>query len=403
MDDKEKEVIKTAIGDIVKEAVESNKSEIAEKIKELEQKFNDALTEVKTVPTNEKVNPLEKAGKFLKALATKDTKSLTDLGCEDVGSSQKAQTEGTNNVGGFSVAPEIQNVLTEYLGNYGLARTLCRVVRMVAKEQRATVTFGNVVTYMVGEASDITESTMNFSQPILYAKKCAGLTVITNELIADSSFSITEALFRAYAKALAYKEDQQFIAGAGNGTSSATEVKGLLEYADDVGAVVYNMATGRDTYAEFAYDDVLGVEDLQNDIFIDGSKWLFHKTVWSKIRLQTDPEGHYLDAEKVENRPAVNGVAPRGMLDGYDLFTSKDLPSTSTVSQPETVFGIFANFDTIEFGDREAVTFAISDSATVGSVKLYQSDQSAVRVIERFDIVPTTLNSIVFIKTGATT
>lgn len=80
-----------------------------------------------------------------------------------------------------------------------------------------TSIFGGVITYWTAEAASKTASKPTWGQMELIPHKFAGLTYASNELLADSAFALESIIRRMFPKAMAWKEDHEFLGGTGAG------------------------------------------------------------------------------------------------------------------------------------------------------------------------------------------
>ncbi|MDD4890978.1 MAG: phage major capsid protein, partial [Phycisphaerae bacterium] len=69
---------------------------------------------------------------------------------------------------------------------------------------------------------------------------------------------------------------------------------------------------------------------------------------------------------------------------GYPVVWTEVLPTADVNSQINCLFGDLRL--AADYGDRQASTIAVSDSATIGSTNVFESDEKALRWTERWDI-----------------
>jgi HK97 family phage major capsid protein len=138
-----------------------------------------------------------------------------------------ALAEGADSTGGFLVPEEYRPQLIEQ----GLETAIVRnanpmVVPMssdtlrypgVADTSHASSVVGGIVAYWEGEGADLNESEPTFRDIQLTAKKLAGYTKVSEELLQDSAISLEPFLRRRFADAWAWYEDMAFLRGTGSG------------------------------------------------------------------------------------------------------------------------------------------------------------------------------------------
>jgi HK97 family phage major capsid protein len=214
----------------------------------------------------------------------------------------------------------------------------------------------------------------------LVAKKLATMTLVSNEVNEDAIISWADQLADESSRALAYKEDD--CGFNGDGTSTYGGITGIrqalsdLNGVDEAGGMV--LASGN-TYSEITLADLHRVVGITPTYARNGAVWVVSPKVNDSVlqKLQTAAGGN-----------VVADVANGGIMNrflGYPVVLSEVMPTTEANSQICALFGNFSQ--AASFGDRRQLTMAMSDHATVGSVNVFETDQMAVRVTERFDIV----------------
>jgi HK97 family phage major capsid protein len=108
-----------------------------------------------------------------------------------------------------------------------------------------------------------------------------------------------------------------------------------------------------------------------------GAKWYMSKVVWSYLLdLMADAGGNTIQT-------LSDGPSGRQFL-GYPVVTVPVMPKAAATNQVCVLLGDLSQAST--FGDRRKTSMAMSDSAYVGSSSMFETDQIAIRGIERFDI-----------------
>jgi HK97 family phage major capsid protein len=293
------------------------------------------------------------------------------------------QSEGSNTTGGYLVPTQFDNTLIDLRNQYGVFRQNVGIKYMTSDvmliPRRATGLTG----YWVGEGSAITQSNKTWDQVQLTAKKLAAVATMTSELSEDAIIMVADDLASEIAYVFAYNEDLAGFIGDGTSTyGGITGVTTALKAAagtpttSSAGGVV--IANGN-TFAEITLANFNGVLGVLPGYARAGAKWycspMFHEAVMNRLAYASGG---------VPASEIINGVTVPKFL-GYPVVLSDVLPSTDANSQICCLFGNLPM--AAKLGDRRQTSLAFSDSAYVGSVSMFETDQIAVRGTERIDIV----------------
>ncbi|MFE1205647.1 phage major capsid protein [Streptomyces sp. NPDC058762] len=128
--------------------------------------------------------------------------------------------------GGFLVPETLRSQLLEIALEMSVVRPLATVVPMesarvpfpmIDSTTNQGSVFGGMVAYWGEEGAELTDSSPKFGRITLDAKKLTGLSAVPNELLQDSISSFAALLERLWPQALAFSEDNTFMAGSGVG------------------------------------------------------------------------------------------------------------------------------------------------------------------------------------------
>ena len=297
---------------------------------------------------------LSRTVKFFKALAEQDWMSI------------KALSEGSMADGGYLIPIEFAQEILMGLEAYGIARQYSTIHTMKTNEKRLNSLASSVVAYWTDEATDINESAPVFGEPKLTCHKLAGLTVWTSELFEDAEVGILDTLAKLFVEAFGYQEDDQWFNGNTNPFVGLYKVSGCQDTTLDT-----------TDFTGLMYDKVLDAIASLSPGALAGAtpKWFMHRTVLAKFRGIKDDN----------NMPIM--VDPRGALPGtilgYEVVLSERSLAASSIAAATKFCGFGNPKPWVHFGDRKQITTKILTEATIGSVKLAQSDQEAIRLIER--------------------
>lgn len=310
----------------------------------------------------------EKVAAFFRAVFHGDKGTLASM---------KALAEGVGSTGGFQVPEEFAAEFNRIAEDFGLIRRFARRIPMASDTMNVPRQGSTVTVSFPGENTAGTESEPTWEQVQLLAKTLVGLTVSSNELLADANISVVDLLTELFAEAMAGEEDKQGLVGTG------APFTGILE---DAGVGVTTMAGT--TFDSLDLDDLRDVVSGLKPLALVGAAWTMHRDVWGIIqKLKDNDAGYHISAANPVLLPGategqIGGVIV-GSVWGYPVWLSEQMPSTSAA---DTKFISFGNYNHIWFGDRENITMSISDAATVGSNNTFEQNQSAIRVTERIAI-----------------
>jgi predicted phage gp36 major capsid-like protein len=137
----------------------------------------------------------------------------------------KAQSESVNSAGGFLVPTEFNQAIIDLREEFGTFRQNCQVVPMGSDSMTIPRRAGGLTAYFVGEGVAATESSKQWDQVSLAAKKMAVLAKMSTELAEDAVISIADDLAGEMAYAFAVKEDA--CGWNGDGTSTYGGIVGV--------------------------------------------------------------------------------------------------------------------------------------------------------------------------------
>lgn len=294
----------------------------------------------------------------------------------------KGNVENNNTAGGFLVPVEFDTDLIDLREKYGVFRKYCNSTPMQSDTKVVPRRKNGVTGYFTGEGTAGTESTKNWDQVQLVAKKLMALTRYSNELGEDAMINIGDDLAGEIAYAFALKEDQcGFI---GDGSSTYGGIQGVTTKLKNVDATIANIlgltvssGTGyASSYGSITLGDFNKVVGNLPE-YADGpnAKWYVHKSFWGSTmqRLATAAGGNKIG-------DIVDGARVKEFL-GYEVVVSQVMPKTPATNQVVAILGDLSK--STSFGDRRMTSIKVSDSA----LNAFEQDQLIIRGTERFDIV----------------
>lgn len=280
----------------------------------------------------------EKVKAYSYALFTGDNASL------------KALSEGENADGGYTVPQDFYRTLLEELEEESMMRSLVNVVPMNTNVLTLSVGEHGPEVYWTGEGIAKTTTTMDFRQPTITAYKLASIIYMTDELMEDSAFDLTQVLVRRFALKMAQAIDKAIIAGTGTGQPTGIFVDG------NVGARAVAGNLSFDNIIDLIYD--LGVRFRRN------ARFLIHPNNVRELRKLKDNDGRYLWQDPVSaGQPAT--------IQGYPVVETYDAPES------EIAFGDYK--EGYWLGDRQRMTVKITNDTET----TFTQDKTAIRVVQR--------------------
>ena len=317
-------------------------------------------------------------------LGNKNAQSIIDRENIQFGASMG---EDNNVAGGYLVPSEMASDMIRLVDERGVFRRESRVVELSSNALDIPRRTGGTTTYFVGEANAITDSDMSLDLVTLTLKKIAALTAVSSELASDAVISVFDMLGQDIAYGIADKEDE--CGFNGTGTSTYGGIVGvrqqLIEKAlggdetDTVPAAsgLVRYATGF-AYSNIAMENLTAMIGKLPDYADANAKWYGSKLLWSYLLdLMADAGG---------NTVATLGEGPKGRnFLGYPFVTTSVMPKAAATNQVCLLLGDLQQATTTGLS-KSGLRIETSNSAYVGSTSCFESDLTAIRGIERFDI-----------------
>lgn len=224
----------------------------------------------------------------------------------------------------------------------------------------------------VSEAATISATDPTMSEVVATPRKLAALVQMSNEVLRDSNPSIADLVMRNLLRSLALKLDLGFFEGSG----SAPEIRGLKNVAG-IGAV--SMGTNGATPTNLdPFADAIGTLAQAN---AEASAIVMHPRTWQtllKLKEQTSSNNKPLLQESA-------GAATAGVqrsLYGVPVFLTSQLSITETQGTSVDASSAYVYQASEVVAVRRFDTIIEFDNS-----RLFNSDQSEVRAIARWDLV----------------
>lgn len=282
-----------------------------------------------------------KGAHFISAVAHNDREKLDAL------------SEGTDADGGYLVPPEYRQEIVKRAYDQAMIRPRARVIPMSTDTMYLPTSDSGPKVYWTSEAASKTTTSAQFGQFSLGALKMAAIMVTSDELNDDSTPNIIDYLTDEFASVIAEEEDRVFTRG--NGT---TEPAGLDSYT----------LTTVDAGGDLEYGHFVDAIYSLKQAYRNNAVWICHQQTLAEIqKLQDDQSRPLLLNLNAKENPSILG---RPVLEVNNMDTTK----------------IFVgDLSKYIIGDRSGMTMRTSQDAYVASTSMFQTDQTAIRVVKRLD------------------
>lgn len=299
----------------------------------------------------------------------------------------KTLNEGTGSAGGFLVPEEFEREVVRYMHDYNQIRSLASVVPMSSDVKRLNTLATDPTVYIVNENSTITASDPVFGEPVLTAKKYAGVTSWTTELEEDNEVeNMVGLLAERFAMKIAEKEQQEFISGTTSGSEGFLTVSGVTNVIMPVTKTAFSDITWDNLADMLVKLEELNTNEAQNAVFF------MHPTVFNYLRKAKSTTNEYIVLPAPQN-----GVV--GQAWGRPIVLVKEMPSTSAPSTKFVALSYWRNHAFI--GDRRGITVRVSDQGVVGTISAIEKDVKLLQITKRTAFTTALQNGIVTLQTAA--
>ena len=251
-------------------------------------------------------------------------------------------SKGTDSAGGYLVPDEWRDKLVECIKSFGNFAAAAEEVNSNDGRKWLWPTLSDETTGTPNEAAIVAESAAfaGGADPVFgeasldvykYTTTGAGNNPVrvTVELLQDSGTDIDALLRRLFARRIARKQERDFIVGTGSG-----QPKGILNGTADFELSTTNVWDQTNN----GYGDLVAIETLLDEDYLQNASWLMNKTTYSQILGMTDDNGRPL----IENSTAgiAEGVGRRKTLLGYPVIINSYAPNAAD----DTNFMAFGDF-----------------------------------------------------------
>lgn len=233
----------------------------------------------------------------------------------------KALEVSTDTAGGYTVVPQVQNSIVEYLIEYSPIRTVANVVSLSSNQLEwpvETAVFAGGWTVESGTRSESTGET--FGKAIIPCHEGYVYPKVTRQLLEDSSFDIEGFIARKAGLAFAKLEGTAFVSGTGVG-----QPEGMLTHA----SVSYTAQGEASTLTNA--DGLIALVHAVQEAYARNGRFLLSWATLGLIRKLKGGDGQYIW------QPNYQAGNPGSVL-GFPYTVAVDMPSVTTNTYP-VIFG----------------------------------------------------------------
>lgn len=247
-----------------------------------------------------------------------------------------ALKEGSDSDGGYLVPDEFENQLIQKLHQENVLRSISHVIQTSSGDHKIPVVASEGTASWLDEEAAYTESNSSFGQVTLGAHKLGTLIKVSDELLNDSAFDLTNYISTEFARRLGDSEEEAFLTG--NGTGRPT---GIL--SDSNGAK--DGVTAADADA-ITFDELIDLFYSLKEPYRKNAVFLMNDSTVKAVRKLKDQNGQYIW------QPSVQLGTP-DMILNRPVFTSQYMPTLSAGNK----IALFGDFSYYWIADRQGRTF----------------------------------------------
>jgi HK97 family phage major capsid protein len=221
----------------------------------------------------------------------------------------------------------------------------------------------------INENTQIVASDPTLTSATLTPRKVAALVLASNEALADSTPELRDVIAADLIRETATVLDTQFLTG--NGT--APNMRGIRNFTG--ATVLSTLGANGGTPTLDTYATQLATAEAAN-VNSERLAWFMSPRSWQTIRGLKDSQLRY------QLNPTPTGDAPKSVF-GVPVYTTANIPNNLTTgTSTDTSWAALVDLDQVAVGRRQEVEVAYSVDFR------FDFDQTAVRVVARFDIQP---------------
>lgn len=247
-----------------------------------------------------------------------------------------ALKEGSDSDGGYLVPDEFENQLIQKLHQENVLRSISHVIQTSSGDHKIPVVASEGTASWLDEEAAYTESNSSFGQVTLGAHKLGTLIKVSDELLNDSAFDLTNYISTEFARRLGDSEEEAFLTG--NGTGRPTGILNDSNGAKD--------GVTADTADAITFDELIDLFYSLKEPYRKNAVFLMNDSTVKAVRKLKDQNGQYIW------QPSVQLGTP-DMILNRPVFTSQYMPTLSAGNK----IALFGDFSYYWIADRQGRTF----------------------------------------------
>ncbi|MCL8204183.1 phage major capsid protein [Ligilactobacillus agilis] len=247
-----------------------------------------------------------------------------------------ALKEGSDADGGYLVPDEFEKQLIQKLHQENILRSISHVIQTSSGDHKIPVVASEGTAAWLDEEAAYTESNSTFSQVTLSAHKLGTLIKVSEELLNDSAFDLTNYISSEFARRLGDAEEEAFLTG--NGTGRPT---GIL---NDTNGAKDGITTA--SANAITFDELIDLYYSLKEPYRKNAVFLMNDDTVKAIRKLKDKNDQYIW------QPSVQAGTP-DMILNCPVYTSQYMPTLSTGNKAV----LFGDFSYYWIADRQGRTF----------------------------------------------
>lgn len=286
---------------------------------------------------------------------------------------QKAMVESDDSRGGFLVPEQTIGGLQPLRDQRSVLRGLFSSVQVEGDSIRIASQTSGLLAGWVAELAEKPLSDMSFGELTTHVFTAAGMSVASNQLLADAKWSVDNLIFTDLAKRLVIVEETGFISGDGEG-----QPLGILN-TPGVDASEVGSGSAEDLLDEIV-DALMAVHE---EHMAPANGILLNPRVWAKLlKARSTITDSYLvgtggnpfGRNANDAMPGTSGVGMVGNLFGTPVYASASVPTNIEGNQSAVIVGDFSEGLIL---DRQGVTTDTSEHV------FFTTNQTIFRAEER--------------------
>lgn len=281
------------------------------------------------------------------------------------GDKQKLQilSGGTAADGGYLVPEEFANVIVEDIRDLNIMRQLASVMTTTTDTVHIPSLISRPHAAWRAEKAVKSTSTATFTENVLTPYSLASIVPLTNELVADASLGVGGSIVNWIAgiMAVSLNEEEEKAFWVGSGTGRPTGVDG--------GAyTLRTTAAGAGASDSTRADSIISAYQNTPQGYRNRAVWVMNMGTLGEVGRLKDSQNRYLLTDLAGS--------PTQTLKGRPVYESNYLAGGTA---------LFGDFSFYQIVDREGISVAISNEATVAGSSAFEKNLTFVRVEKRVD------------------